>query len=196
MWPSWAQHTCLFYNCWLVKTFVRILNISTKRNGSFSSVILYYYPDLQYVVLLPAIFHFALLVFVYPCWDIFHMSAHCCYITAGSPTVTSLTFDDQSRTLTCTSTGGPATTVTWKRDGVVITLNTTYQQTKRLVDPGNGAYQTLLTIDPSVGWSDMVGTYSCTVENVRGESSETVVVPGETRTFTTWPRHTSVLNYW
>ena len=107
------------------------------------------------------------------------------YPCAGLPSVTSLTFDEQSRTLTCTSTGGPATTVTWRRDGVVITLNATHQQTKRVVDPVNGTYQTVLTIDPSVGQSDIVGTYNCTVENVRGESSETVVVPGETRTFTT-----------
>ena len=101
-------------------------------------------------------------------------------IHAGSPTVTYLAFDDQSRTLTCTSTGGPATTVTWRRNGVVITLNDTYQQTKRLVDAVNGTYQTVLTINSSVGQSDIVGTYNCTVENVRGESSETMVVPGET----------------
>ena len=101
-------------------------------------------------------------------------------IHAGSPNVTSLTFDDQSRTLTCTSTGGPATTVTWRRDGIVITLNDTHQQTKSVVDLGNGTYQTVLTIDPSVGYSDIVGTYNCTVENDRGGSSETVVVPGET----------------
>ena len=63
----------------------------------------------------------------------------------------------------------------------MITLSTTYQQTKRLVDAVNGTYQTVLTIDPSLGQSDIVGTYNCTVENVRGESSETVVVqPGET----------------
>ena len=108
----------------------------------------------------------------------FHHYFHL-YIPAGSPTVTSLTFDNESRTLTCTSTGGPATTVTWRRDGVLITLNATYQQTKRLVGAVNGTSQTVLTIDPSVGWSDIVGTYSCTVENDRGESSETVVVPGE-----------------
>ena len=102
------------------------------------------------------------------------------YPCAGSPNVTSLTFDGQSRTLTCTSTGGPATTVTWRRNGVVITLNDTYQQTKRLVDAVNGTYQTVLTINSSVGQSDIVGTYNCTVENVRGESSQTVVVPGET----------------
>ena len=96
--------------------------------------------------------------------------------------MTSLTFDDQSRTLAWTSTGGPATTVTWRRDGVVITLSATYQQTKSVVDPVNGTYQTVLTIDPSVSQSHIVGTYSYTVENVRGESSETVVVTGETCT--------------
>ena len=100
------------------------------------------------------------------------------YPYAGSPSVNSLTYNDQSATLTCTSTGGPPTTVTWRRDGVVITLNATHQQTKRLVDPVNGTYQTVLTIDPSVGW--IVGTYNCTVENDRGESSDTVAVPGET----------------
>ena len=104
-----------------------------------------------------------------------HLTIH-----AGSPRVTGLTFDDQSRTLTCTSTGGPATTVTWRRDGVVITLNATHQQTKRLVDSVNGIYQTVLTINSSVGWNDIVGTYNCTVKNVRGEPSETVIVPGET----------------
>ena len=61
----------------------------------------------------------------------------------------------------------------------MITSNYTHQETKRLVDPVNGTYQTFLTIDPSVRWSDIVGTYNCTVENDRGESSETLVVPGK-----------------
>ena len=57
----------------------------------------------------------------------------------------------------------------------MITLNATYQQTKRLVDPVYGTYQTVLTFDPSVG--HIVGTYNCTVENIRGEFSETVDIP-------------------
>ena len=59
----------------------------------------------------------------------------------------------------------------------MITLSATHQQTKRLVDPVNGTYQTVLTITSSVGQCGIVGTYNCTVENVRGESSQTVVVP-------------------
>ena len=99
---------------------------------------------------------------------------------AGSPSVTSLTYDDESRTLTCISTGGPATIVSWRRNGVVITLSAAYQQTKTLVDPVTGTYQTVLTINPSLHYSRVVGNYNCTVENARGESSETVVVTGKT----------------
>ena len=113
------------------------------------------------------------------------MQVHCIlyFHHAGSPNITSLTFNGSSNTLTCTSTGGPATTVTWRRDGVVITLNGTYQQTKRVVDPVEGTYQTVLTINPSVSQSDIFGTYSCKVENARGRSSMTI---GESSTPAPW----------
>ena len=58
----------------------------------------------------------------------------------------------------------------------MITLNATHQQTKRVVDPVAGTYRTVLTIDPSVNQSDIVGTYNCTAENARGISSITVVI--------------------
>ena len=60
----------------------------------------------------------------------------------------------------------------------MIILNATHQQTQIVTNTTNGTYQTVLTIDSSVSQSD-VGTYKCTVENVRGRSSVTVVV-GET----------------
>ena len=98
---------------------------------------------------------------------------------SGYPLVSSLRYDNQSRTFTCTSTGGPATIVTWRKDGAVITSNATYQQTKRVVDPAVGTYQTVLTTDPSVSQSDIVGLYSCTVENARGRSAQVVTGNGE-----------------
>ena len=98
------------------------------------------------------------------------------HIHAGSPNVTDL--NNQSRTFTCTSTGGPATTVTWRRDWAVISLNATHQQTKRVVDLVAGTYQSVLTIGPSVSQSDIPGFYSCTVENARRSSSRAVVIPG------------------
>ena len=106
---------------------------------------------------------------------LFILSSH----SPGSPSITSLTFNGQSNSLTCISSGGPATTVTWRRDGVVITPNATYQQTKRIVDTVAGTYQTVLTIDPSVGQNGTVGTYNCTVENDRGTSSVTRKVTGK-----------------
>ena len=51
----------------------------------------------------------------------------------------------------------------------------TYQQTQRVVNTTAGTYQTLLTIDSSV---DIVGTYNCTVENVRGGSSKLYPIAG------------------
>ena len=68
----------------------------------------------------------------------------------------------------------------------MITLDATYQQTKSLVDPVNGTYQTVLTIDPSLGQSGIAGTYNCTVENDRGESSGTLVVLGKTYPLALW----------
>ena len=62
----------------------------------------------------------------------------------------------------------------------MITHDATYQQTKSLVDPVAGTYQTMLTIDSMLDQSSIVGIYNCTVENDRGNSSETVVIPGET----------------
>ena len=58
----------------------------------------------------------------------------------------------------------------------MITLNATHQQTKKVVDPVMGTYQTMLTIDPSVDWGSIVGSYCCTVENVRGRSSMMAVL--------------------
>ena len=60
----------------------------------------------------------------------------------------------------------------------MITLNAAYQQTKRIVDPVAGTYQTVLIIDPAVNQCDIFGSYNCTVENTRGRDSRGVVIPG------------------
>ena len=61
----------------------------------------------------------------------------------------------------------------------MITLGATYQQAKSLVDSVTSTYQTVLTIDQSLDQRNIAGIYNCTVENDRGGSSETVVVPGK-----------------
>ena len=99
-----------------------------------------------------------------------------CY-PAGSPRVTSLAFSDQSRTFICTSTGGPATTVTWRRDSSPLVVDgVTYRQTQTVTDATTATYQNVLTIAQSV--TNIYGVYRCIVGNARGTSNG-VEVTGE-----------------
>ena len=98
------------------------------------------------------------------------------FVIVGTPTATTLVYGDTTRSLTCTSTGGPATDVTWRKDGAMITINATYQQTQVVTDPVTGTYETVLMIAQSV--SDISGRYSCTVGNARGTSAS-IEVTGE-----------------
>ena len=61
-------------------------------------------------------------------------------------------------TLTCVSTGGPATTVTWTRDSTTVTQGT---QTV-LNDPVTAQYTHTLTVTGALG-----GVYTCTVANYK-----------------------------
>ena len=71
-------------------------------------------------------------------------------------------------TLTCISTGGPATTVTWTRDSVTITEGTETV----LNDPVTAHYTHTLTVTSG-------GVYTCTVSNNKPSSDlVTITVPG------------------
>ena len=65
-----------------------------------------------------------------------------------------VTFDSDQGTLTCISTGGPATTVTWTRNSTTVTQGT---QTV-LNDPVTAQYTHTLTVTTE-------GLYTCTVAN-------------------------------
>ena len=71
-------------------------------------------------------------------------------------------------TLTCISTGGPATTVTWTRDSVTVTEGTETV----LDDPENATYTHTLTVNSE-------GDYTCTVANDKPSSdSANITVKG------------------
>ena len=73
-------------------------------------------------------------------------------------------------TLTCISTGGPATTVTWTRDSVTITEGTETV----LIDPVTALYIHTLTVTSG-------GEYTCTVANDKpSTASATIIVSGST----------------
>ena len=91
-----------------------------------------------------------------------------------------LTFDPATRTLTCTSTGSPATTVTWLREGTVLTIDeTVYTATQDVTDRRASTYENVLTI--AAVDDTTVGTYSCSVENTLGTSQtmEVEITVGE-----------------
>ena len=93
----------------------------------------------------------------------------------GSPSITSLVFDRNSTTLTCTSTDGPPTTVRWRTNGVPVNTSL-YQQSQRLVDTSTATYENLL-FNNNV--TNFVVTFTCEVSNVRGSFEETVELNGQ-----------------
>ena len=66
-------------------------------------------------------------------------------------------------TLTCTSTGGPATTVTWTRDGDNVTYDRSHVLTRTVLDAMAVRYSNTLTVTGVEG-----GRYRCIVSNARG----------------------------
>ena len=64
--------------------------------------------------------------------------------------------DSPQFTLTCISTGGPATTVTWTRDSVTVTEGTETVLDNRVT----AQYTHTLTVTGS-----LIGIYTCTVAN-------------------------------
>ena len=92
----------------------------------------------------------------------------------SEPVVTSPQF-----TLTCVSTGGPATTVTWTRDLTVLEDNDTYLQKTVLDNAENATYTHTLTVTERLG-----GDYQCTVSNnIPSEDATSITLEGELRLF-------------
>ena len=76
---------------------------------------------------------------------------------------------DSTFRLSCISTGGPATTVTWTRDSVTITEGT---ETNYVTDNGN--YVNILTVTER-----LEGFYTCTLANDRpSNDSANITVQG------------------
>ena len=71
-----------------------------------------------------------------------------------------MTFDPSQLTLTCISTGGPATTVTWTRDSTTVIQGTETV----LNDPVNATYIHTLNVTTA-------GNYTCTVSNEKPSSA-------------------------
>ena len=83
---------------------------------------------------------------------------------------------DMEFTLTCNSSGGPPTTITWTRDSETINDTDTEAAKTEFVDGETAQYTHTLIVTGRMG-----GLYTCTVTNeVSSESSAALLVQGET----------------
>ena len=76
-------------------------------------------------------------------------------------------------TLTCRSEGGPATNVTWQRDGVTVQEDSDHQTSQIIVDTSwDAVYENRLRVTGREG-----GAYQCTVSNNRDDFPEETPQP-------------------
>ena len=98
------------------------------------------------------------------------------------PTITNLTYQEEDRTVTCVSTGSPATTVSWMKDGQPLTTDgsTDYTLTQTVTNRVSSTYSNVLTVSEGVS---VAGIYNCTVTNDLGSDSSVVEAAGEVLSF-------------
>ena len=99
--------------------------------------------------------------------------------TTEPPSITDLTYQEENRTLTCVSTGSPATTVSWMKDGQPLTIDgSIYHLTQTITDRSSSTYSNVLTVSETAP-SGVAGTYNCTVTNELGSDSSEVMAVGK-----------------
>jgi hypothetical protein len=90
------------------------------------------------------------------------------------PTVNDVSADGLN--VTCASSGGPATSVTWRRNCAVLPNNAMYQQTRTVTQTQTATYRNTLVVDSAVTNTD--GVYTCSVTNARGYSNGATGIGG------------------
>ena len=90
-----------------------------------------------------------------------------------------------SSTLTCISTGSPATTVTWMRNGQPLAIDgDTYQLSQTVTNRASSTYENVLTINlPLASILDGDNSFTCTVTNELGSvTSDSLQLEGKRST--------------
>ena len=91
--------------------------------------------------------------------------------------ITELVYDPSTTSLSCTSNGGPVTSLTWTQDQLPLgsEVATSYQT---VADISSAQYLNILQLSRE-GERGNVGTYECRVSNVRGNDSRELRVVGK-----------------
>ena len=97
------------------------------------------------------------------------------FVYTGSPSISGdISYSSTDQTLTCTSTGGPATTVVWRQNCVIMQeSDSNYTQSQNVINTQTATYEnTLRVVGANATFSD--GVYTCSVSNSRGSASSSV----------------------
>ena len=97
------------------------------------------------------------------------------FVYTGSPSISGdIGYRSTDQTLTCTSTGGPATTVVWRQNCVIMQeSDSNYTQSQNVINTQTATYEnTLRVVGANATFSD--GVYTCSVSNGRGSASSSV----------------------
>jgi hypothetical protein len=88
-------------------------------------------------------------------------------IKLGEPNITGITFysTTNNQSLTCTSVGGPATSITWMKNGVPLVSK--HARLQQVADFVAAIYLNILSLDKEHPDS-ISGSYTCLVNNSRG----------------------------
>ena len=102
----------------------------------------------------------------------------------GNVANVSVQYNRTSQTIICTSTGGPATHVTWYKDDAQINMvfneGGIYEHSQTITDTVSAAYENRLRIvDKS---SETTGTYTCEIRNPRGSMNGSLYIQGNDKT--------------
>lgn len=89
-----------------------------------------------------------------------------------------MVYNSEDSTIMCTSSGGPATTVSWRKNCRRLPNISDYQQSQTVTSTITATYCSTLGINSGVVDEDDV--YTCIVTNIRGSSSLSIGVGGIT----------------
>ena len=83
----------------------------------------------------------------------------------GSLEITELVYNRTTLTLTCTSTGRPVDSVTWRRDGMEV--GSEFSQMQTITDTLTTTYQHTLSSDNE---TNLIGTFTCELQETDGNT--------------------------
>ena len=106
---------------------------------------------------------------------LFYLVIHPIQIIVGNLSIVSFVYSNMSMSLNCISSGGPATNVSWMRNGEPLALNSSvpYEESQILVDSVNATYHNILYFRNLAG--NLNGKFfTCMVSNNRSTANSSL----------------------